>query len=199
MKFVSTCTALTLAAAAALAPTLAHAAADDSGVGALHPILGAAITAGGDNLATVRFTNGDSRDLDAGGLISIYAGAEWRENGSPFAVQGTVGYHFNSVGGRNGSIRFERFPIELLALWSVTPHVRLGAGARYAAGARMTGSGAADIGSVDFTAEVAPVVMGEWLITPHDGVQLRYVHETYKVDGVSFDGSHVGVGYNHYF
>ncbi len=196
MNLVSACAALALAT---LAPALAHAAVDDSGVGSFHPILGAAITAGGDNLATVRYTNGDTRDLDAGGLVAIYGGVEWRENGSPFAVQGTVGYHVNSVGGRNGSVRFERFPIELLALWSVTPHVRLGAGARYATGARLTGSGAAEIDTVDFQADVAPVVMAEWLITPRDGVQLRYVHETYKADGLSFDGSHVGVGYNHYF
>jgi hypothetical protein len=30
-------------------------------------------------------------------------------------------------------------------------------------------------------------------------VQVRYVHETFKLNGVSFDGSHGGVGLNYYF
>ncbi len=199
MNFVSTCTALTLAAAAALAPTLAHAAADDSGIGSFHPLVGVGLTFGGDKLAEAVYSNGDTTNIKAGGLVDIYGGAEWRADGSPFAVQATIGYHFDNASGRNGSIRFERFPIELIGLWSAAPNVRLGLGARYAMSARLVSDGSADIGDYDFKSSIAPVAMAEWLITPHNGVQLRYVHETYKLNGVSFDGSHVGIGYDYYF
>ena len=41
--------------------------------------------------------------------------------------------------------------------------------------------------------------MAEWLITPSMGLQLRYVHEKYKLDGTTIDGSHGGLGFNYYF
>ena len=56
MKFAPLCAAL---AAIALAPTFAHAAADDSG---FHPLVGALVTYGGDSLATVEFEGGTSRE-----------------------------------------------------------------------------------------------------------------------------------------
>lgn len=183
--------------AAALAPTLAHAAMDASNP--VHPLLGIALTGGGDKIASVEFRNGDSRDITAGGLVQIWGGVEYRAQGSPFAVQGTVGYHFDNTTARNGSQRFERFPLELIALYSIDSKFRLGVGARYAASAKFTSSGAGDIGDFNFKSQIAPLLMGEWLITPSWGVQVRYVHETYRLDGVSIDGSHGGVGLNYYF
>ena len=188
---------LVAALAATLAPTLAHAAMDTSNP--VHPLLGIALTGGGDKIASVEFQNGGSRDITAGGLVQVWGGAEYREQGSPFAVQGTIGYHFDNTSARNGSQRFERFPIELIALYSVTPKVRVGLGARYAMSAKFTSSGAGDVGDFNFKSQLAPLLMGEWLITPSWGVQVRYVHETYKLDGVSIDGSHGGVGLNYYF
>jgi hypothetical protein len=183
--------------AAALVPTLSHAAMDASNP--LHPLLGIALTGGGDKIASVEFRDGDSRDITAGGLVQIWGGVEYREQGSPFAVQGTLGYHFDNTSARNGSQRFERFPIELIALYSVAPKVRVGLGARYAMSAKFTSSGAGDVGDFNFKSQIAPLLMGEWLITPSWGVQVRYVHETYKLDGMSIDGSHGGVGLNYYF
>ena len=56
-----------------------------------------------------------------------------------------------------------------------------------------------DIGDYDFKSSLGGLVMGEWLVTPHMGLQLRYVHETFRLDGISYDGSHGGVGFNYYF
>ena len=185
-------------ATAIAAPGLAQAAADDSGSG-FRPLLGFQLTTGGDNLAKAEFTDGSSTTIRAGALVNVYGGAEYRFNGAPFAVQGSIGYHFHNASADNGSIRFERFPIELVGLWSPAQEFRLGLGLRYAAGARLVSSGAADIGSFDFKSSIAPLAMAEWLVTPSNGLQLRYVHETFKLNGISFDGSHVGLGYNYYF
>ena len=194
MKLASSCVSV---AFAMLAPVLAQAAPDTGSP--IHPLVGVALTSGGDSLAEVLYTDGGSRTIKAGNLVQIYAGAEYRAPGSPFAFQGTVGYHFDNVSAQNGSMRFERYPIELIGLWNASPSIRLGVGARYAAGARLTSGGAASIGSYDFDSSIAPLALGEWLITPHMGLQLRYVHETFKLNGYSFDGSHAGLGFNYYF
>jgi hypothetical protein len=190
--------ALSALAAAAIAPSLAHAATMGTS-NPVHPLIGLAITGGGDKIASVEFRDGESRDITAGGLVQVWGGVEYREQGSPFAFQGTFGYHVDSTNADNGSQRFERFPIELIALYSFEPKFRLGVGARYATSAKFRSSGAGDVGDFNFKSQLAPMLLGEWLITPHVGLQLRYVHETYKLDGFSIDGSHGGVGVNYYF
>ena len=189
--------AMTALAAAAIVPTLAHAGLDTANP--VHPLIGLALTGGGDKLSSVEFSNGGSRDITAGGLVQIWGGVEYHEQGSPFAFQGTFGYHFDNTSADNGSQRFERFPLELIALYSFDPKFRLGIGARYATSAKFRSSGAGDVGDFNFKSQLAPMLMGEWLINPSVGLQLRYVHETYKINGVSIDGSHGGVGVNYYF
>ena len=189
--------ALAALSAAAIVPTLAHAGLDTANP--VHPLIGIAITGGGDKLSSVEFSDGGSRDITAGGLVQIWGGVEYHEQGSPFAFQGTFGYHFDNTSADNGSQRFERFPLELIALYSFDPKFRLGIGARYATSAKFRSSGAGDVGDFNFKSQLAPMLMGEWLINPSVGLQLRYVHETYKINGVSIDGSHGGVGVNYYF
>jgi len=183
--------------AAALVPTLAHAGLD--GDNPVHPLVGIALTGGGDKLSSAEFNNGYSKDITAGGLVQVYGGVEFHEKGSPLGFQGTFGYHFDNTSANNGSQRFERWPLELIALYSFDPKFRLGLGARYALSAKFTSSGAGYVGNGDFKSQIAPLFMGEWLITPSMGLQLRYVHETYKLDGISVDGSHGGLGFNYYF
>jgi hypothetical protein len=194
-------------AAAALAPTLAHAGLDNGNP--IHPLVGIAITGGGDKLSSVAYTNGDSKDITAGGLVQFYGGIEYHEKDSPFGFQGTFGYHVDSTNARNGNQKFQRWPLEAIALYSVAPHFRLGAGARYAASAKFTSDGAGYVGNADFNSRLGAILMGEWLITPSMGVQLRYVNEKYKVKGAvpnssgstdyTIDGSHGGIGFNYYF
>jgi len=195
-------------AAAALVPTLAHAGLDSDNP--LHPLVGIAITGGGDKLATVEYDNGDSRSVTAGGLVQLYGGLEYHPKGSPFGFQATVGYHVDNNTASNGDQRFQRWPIEGIALFNVAPQFRLGVGARYAAAAKFTSNGAGYVGNADFTSRLGALVMGEWLITPSMGLQLRYVSEKYKVkttcppqtpcdNDFTIDGSHGGVGFNYYF
>jgi hypothetical protein len=184
-------------AAAALAPTLAHAGLDNDAP--FHPLLGIALTGGGDKLSSAQFNNGYSKDITAGGLVYVYGGVEFHQPGSPFSFQGTIGYHFDNTSASNGDQRFTRVPLEAIALYRVAPKFRVGVGARYASDAKFRSSGAADVGDANFDSQLGLVVMGEWLITPSAGLQLRYVNESYNYQGTSYDGSHVGVGFNYYF
>ena len=199
-------TAILALAAAALVPTLAHAGLDNDNL--VHPLVGIALTAGGDKLSTVEFTNGLSEDVTAGGLLQVYGGVEIHQKGSPFGFQATVGYHFDSASARNGQQTFSRVPIEAIALFNVAPKFRIGVGARYASNAKYRSSGAADVGDANYQSQLGALVMGEWLITPSMGLQLRYVSEKYKLNGIdtngnpaslTVDGSHGGIGFNYYF
>ena len=194
-------------AAAALAPTLAHAGLDSDNP--IHPLVGIALTAGGDKIASTEFTDGYSKDINAGGLVYLYGGAEFHQKGSPFGFQATFGYHFDNTSARNGDQRFQRWPIEGIALFNVAPKFRIGVGARYATSARFTSDGAGYVGNANFKSQLGGVVLGEWLITPSMGLQLRFVDEKYKanvysyaddsVHQVTYDGSHGGIGFNYYF
>ncbi len=190
-------TAITALAAAALAPTLAHAGLDSDNP--VHPLIGVALTGGGDKLASIEYVHGGSRSITAGGLVQLYGGVEYHEKGSSIGVQATLGYHFDNTSADNGSQRFQRFPVEVIALFNAAPKFRLGVGARYAMAAKFTSDGAGYVGNGDFKSQLGGLVMAEWLITQSMGLQLRYVHETYKLDGVSVDGSHGGLGFNYYF
>ena len=192
-------------AAAALAPTLAHAGLESDNP--IHPLVGIAITGGGDKLSSIEYTNGTSQSVTAGGLVQFYGGAEYHEKGSPFGVQATIGYHVDQASARNGSQRFDRFPIEVIGLINATPKFRFGLGARYAMDAKFSSDGAGYVGSGKFQSQLGGLVMGEWLITPSMGVQVRFVSEKFKLKGadangtndVTVDGTHGGVGFNYYF
>lgn len=158
------------------------------------------LTGGGDKLATAYYRNGTEIDLHAGGLISMSGGLDYQVT-PQFSFQATVGYHVDRASGRNGDMRFERFPLELLAYYHVAPSWRIGGGARYASSAKFSSSGVADIGDVDYKSSVGGVVEAEYLMTRHWGFKLRYVAEKFedKVYKDKTDGNHVGLFAQYYF
>jgi opacity protein-like surface antigen len=164
-------------------------------------LLGAGLTFGGDTLVTVPFTDGSSDDIKAGGLVHLYGGGEYRLS-DMFALQATVGYHINDTrAASNGSVRFTRIPVDLLALYSVTEKVRLGAGAQFVSGPELKGSGVASNVSQKYDSTTGAIVEGEYLFSPHMGLKLRYVSEKFTPEGggTKIDGSHVGVMFSYYF
>jgi len=164
-------------------------------------LLGAGLTFGGDTLITVPFTDGSSDSIKAGGLIHLYGGGEYRF-ADRFAVQAAVGYHINDTrAASNGSVRFTRVPVDLLALYSVTDNVRLGAGAQFVSSPELKGSGVASNVSQTYDSTTGAIVEGEYLFGAHMGVKLRYVSEKFTPSGggTKVDGSHAGVMFSYYF
>jgi opacity protein-like surface antigen len=164
-------------------------------------LLGAGITFGGDTLITVPFTDGSRDDIKAGGLVQLYGGGELRL-GDKVAAQVTVGYHVNDTkAATNGSVRFTRVPVDLLALYSVTDKVRLGAGAQFVSGPELKGSGVASNVNQKYDSTTGAIIEGEYLFTPKVGLKVRYVSEKFKPSngGASVDGSHLGLLFNFYF
>jgi hypothetical protein len=193
----------TLAAALAGLTTLASPAlAQGLPAKPIRGFVGFGITGGGDKLATVQYTNGDSVNIKAGGQVDFRAGVDARLGDSPFAVQASIGWFFDRSNADNGNVKFERYPLELLGFWRVADNFRLGGGVRNMLGdATLKGTGAASsIGTIDFKGQLGAVLEGEFVSGPNFGVTLRYVKEEYKApNGEKVDGSHAGLRLNLYF
>ncbi len=161
----------------------------------LHFVIGTGITGGGEKLATVTYTNGDTQDIRSGGLVHYFAGVDVRA--APFlSVQATVGYHVDtSAGASNGSVRFTRVPIEVLGYFHVNDALRLGGGVRLVNSPELTGRGVASNVNDSFDNTVGVVLEGEYKFTNWFGLKLRAVSESYRSrsTGYKANGDHAGV------
>lgn len=166
----------------------------------VHPLLGGGLTFGGDNLATVEYTNGNSETLHAGGLVHLYGGVEVRFT-PMVSAQVNVGYHVDNTTGSNGSLKFDRTPVELLGHFNINDQFRIGGGARFVSGAKLKGSGVLNGEVVHFQSTTGAVVEAEYFFVRSASVKGRYVSEKYKIDGFSgeVNGSHGGIYLTYYF
>lgn len=163
-------------------------------------ILGAGLTAGGDKIATAYYEDGDEIDLRAGEMFALQAGIDYRFS-PEFSLKATVGYHVDDASARNGEMRFQRVPFELLGYYHVNDKVRVGGGLRYVTGTEFRSSGAGDIGDYEFKDSTGAVAELEYMATPSIGVTLRYVNDEFeeKRYGGKIKGDHVGAFANFYF
>lgn len=90
----------------------------------------AALAAGGDELATISFTNGDSQDIKAGS--GVYLGGGFLHNFAavPVSVQVTLGYFVADTAATNTQARFSRYPLDAMVFYRNAGH-RFGAGLTY--------------------------------------------------------------------
>ena len=103
---------------------------------ALSPFLGAGLTFGGKTLATAYYNNGDSQDVTTGGLVDLRAGLEYRLTNSPVALQMAIAYHVGNTTAKNGSLKFSRFPVELVGVYDMGNQCSVGLVSRQATGAK---------------------------------------------------------------
>ena len=171
-------------------------------------VVGGGFTFGGDTLATVHYDNNnygsDDVKVHAGGLIAFNAGVDLQFT-DMVSGQVLLGYHVDRASASNGSVRFERYPLEVLGHFKVNDWFRLGGGARYTNNAKVRASGAGTGYALneDFKPTFGSVVEGEFFPLRNWGIKLRYVSEKFKSDTYpnlsDVDGSHVGVYFNYYF
>lgn len=162
-------------------------------------MVGMGLSGGGDKLVAVEYTNGDSYNIKSGGLIYLTGAADYRVS-PEFSIQGTLNYHVDRANAKNGDIKFQRFPIEVLGYYHLNNAWRLGGGVRYVTGAKLSGSGAASDLDVKFDNTTSAVLETEYFFNQNFAMKLRYVKETYKTRGYEdVNADHVGLSGNFYF
>lgn len=159
----------------------------------LRPVLGASLTGGGKTLVSVTYTDGSTQKIRSGGFVHLFGGAEYETD--QFAVQANIGYHVDDTTAKDGSVKFARWPVELIGFWKIDPNLRWGVGLRKATGAKVTSSGAAsNLGSLSFDSKPGLILQGEYAFSPNWSGLLRVVTESYEVGGTKVQGNHVGLG-----
>ena len=166
-------------------------------------VAGMGITGGGDKLASVTYEKLGDYNIKAGGLIAFTGGVDFLVT-PQFSLQSTISYHIDQANARNGDLKFQRFPIELLAYFHPSAKFRVGGGVRYVSSPKLKSSGYAEGLDTDFDNTVGGVVEGEYMVSPNLGIKLRYVNEKYEYAigrnrKAEADGSHVGLFGNFYF
>lgn len=163
-------------------------------------VIGAGLTHGGDKLATQYYEDDYSIDLNGGDSIALLAGLDYRINGQ-FSVQGTIGYHFDDASARNGSMRFERIPLELLGYYHVNDRVRVGGGIRHVTNTEFRSGGASDIGDYRFDDSTGAVAELEYMYSHRIGFKLRWADDAFreKRSRIPVKGDHIGLLVNFYF
>jgi hypothetical protein len=152
-------------------------------------------------LAGVTYTNGSTANLRAGGTTDFRGGIDWRAPGANYGVQASIGYFTDKANASNGSVSFNRTPLEVVGYWSANDTFRAGLGLRKTGTAKLSGSGAAsNLGSTSFKGGTGLLAEGEWMFGAHMGLGLRYVSEKYTApNGTKVNGSHGGLRFNWYF
>lgn len=158
------------------------------------------IDLGGDELARAYFTNGGDDEIHAGEMLSIAAGGVY--SAVPFTQPGletevTIGWKFDSITGKNGSIDWDRYPLEVLEFYRVGIW-RFGGGLAYHMNPTLTSEGvAANLGTVSF--DDALGVVGEIDYLTDTGLLLggRVTIIDYKARNQTASGNSIGfnVGY----
>jgi hypothetical protein len=185
------------AAAAAMLLGLTGVAHAESEV-TYHPLVGLGLTAGGDRLVEAAYTDGTSAKITAGGLVQIYAGFEARFE--LMTAQINVGYHFERANASNGNLTYERYPVEILAHYKLTPQWRIGGGVRRISEAKLNGSGVVNNADIKLGASTGPVLEAEYLFSANSGLKARVVKDRYTLStGKEVDGSHFGLMWTYYF
>ncbi len=163
-------------------------------------LVGAGLTGGGEKLATVTYTNGDTKDIRSGGLVMVYAGLDYRM-GTDVSMQINAGYHVDDTSADNGSLKFRRYPVEVLGYYHVNDQFRLGGGVRFVNSPKITSSGVVSGVDVEFDNTTGIVIEGEYFFSPNFAVKVRGVKEDYTVKGAdtSVSGNHFGVAGTFYF
>jgi hypothetical protein len=164
---------------------------------------GILLSEGGDRLFTGKYTDGTKIDITAGGTLALHFGL-YRNIGSAFDLQTTLGIHTAGTLGTNGNASFTRFPLEVMGFYQLNDDYRLGAGARKSLSAKLKTSGVATYQpSLEFKSSVGSVVELQYLIgkktrksKAQSAVNFRYVKETFteKTEGIKVKGDHIGVG-----
>lgn len=154
-------------------------------------LIGAALELGGESVAEIAFTNGDTQDMPAGQGGSVFAGLE-----TSFAkvknlrLRTTIGIKYLTTAADNAHIRLTRIPLQLSANWMLPENFRLGVGVVSHRAIRFRADGIGE--DFDLKADAAPSFEIAW-----KGVGFSFIPMKYKAaNGENFDATAFGLTFS---
>jgi hypothetical protein len=147
--------------------------------------LGFGLTYGGDKLATATFSDGSSSSIRAGGLVQLGAGVLWQPVDGSVAVQSTFNYHIDDVSASNGSLRFTRYPLEVLGFYTGLQGWRFGAGPRFVFAPRLKVNVPGDDSKITFDDTIGAVAEVGYRFDNYMWLNFRLTGEKYKLKSVT--------------
>ena len=149
---------------------------------------------GGDDLATVAFTNGESQHVKAGQGVSFGVGGYFRPvESAPFELQAILGYKVVFTAADNADIKVTRSTFQLNGIYRFANDWYAGGGLTHHMGPELNGDGFFEDIEFDdatgFTAEFG----WRW-------IGLHYTKMDYSSEGYEdADSSHVGLRFTYRF
>ena len=171
-------------AACSLAPAVSQAAD-------LRPVFVAGYDTGGDKIATVTFTNGDTQSIRANEGLYIGGGLSVLNDDKNLEFVGTLNYKYAAVHADNGDITWTRVPIDALLFYRVEKF-RVGGGLTFQLSPRLKGSGLASNINVNVDNAVGLLLQADYLLGKVN-IGLRGTLVDFKANGSTAKGNGVGV------
>lgn len=153
-------------------------------------LIGGAIEFGGDEVAEVYFTDGNTQSVKAGQGVSLAVGGQLQlPKVEKFLLRATVGYKYVTTMADNAHIRLTRVPIHLTANWMAAKKLRLSAGLANHQNIKFKSDGMGE--DVKLTSSTGPI----FEIAFH-GVGLTYTAMKYKDQtNLSYSANAIGVSF----
>lgn len=155
-------------------------------------LISGALEFGGDEIAEVFFTNGETQSINAGQGGSIAIGAQIQfPKADKFLLRGSIGYKYVTTQADNVHIRLTRVPMQLTANFMAAPKLRLGAGIVTHSGIKLNADGLGD--NLTFKSNAGPVFEIAYYGIGLSFTALKYTdqnNETYSANafGITFSG-----------
>lgn len=153
-------------------------------------LVAGALELGGDEVAEVFFTNGESQSVNAGQGGSLFVGGQFQLPAvNLFFARASVGFKYVTTQAENVNIRMTRVPIHLTGHVRVAEDFHLGGGLALHQSTRFKADGLGD--DVKFDSAAGPRIEVGW-----KGLALTYTNMSYTADnGNTYDASNFGLSF----
>lgn len=155
-------------------------------------------SSGGAVVDELRYTDGSTQTLKAGGGQMVQVGLLARLTAYPVDLSLSIGQHFDKDEAVNAEISFKRRPFEAIVYLRLLDNVRLGAGIRHLSHVRYSYNFENRVyTNLEFASTNGYLVEADWWISRSIAFALRRVREPLRIDTsfgpLTWDASHWAV------
>jgi hypothetical protein len=158
-------------------------------------LIRAGIDSGGDDLVSVVYDDSTTDEIKAGELSHIATGIEFSTMPSVnpcLRTEINIGWKFDSITASNGSIKWGRYPLEILQFIKLE-NCYVGAGLTYHINPTLEGSDFAEDLNADFDNALGYLLEAGYGITEGWSLGCRFTFIDYSVNNVDVSGNSVGI------